>query len=52
MSPRLKKVDAVIIVIMILIAIFVLFKIGYISESKDKDIPDIVFVKNGIDNTR
>ena len=42
MSTKIKKIDAIIVVILILIAGFVLYKIGYISEPEKKDIPDIM----------
>lgn len=50
MNPR-KKIDAIIIVIMILIAGFVLYKLGYISKPEEKDIPDIVFIKDEQNDT-
>ena len=46
MKYKLKKIDAVIIVVMIVIAGFVLNKIGIIPETDVPDIPDISFIKD------
>ena len=46
MSLRIRKVDALIIVIMIVIAGFVLYNYGYIPERDKNNIPDIVFSKD------
>ena len=50
MKLKLKKVDAVIIVIMIVIAGVVLFKYGYIPETDGPDVPDIQFIQDDVDN--
>jgi len=46
MNLRIRKIDAVIVVIMIVIAGFVFYKLGIIPETDKKDIPDIVFIKD------
>ena len=51
MNLRLRKIDAVIIVIMIVIAGFVLYKIGYVPKKEDSDIPDIQFFKDDKNRT-
>lgn len=43
MSPRLKKIDAIIIVILIAITGIVLYKVGYIGKD-EKKIPNIQFI--------
>jgi len=46
MDIKIKKIDAVIIVIMIIIAGFVLYKIGYAPKKEKEDIPNIQFFKD------
>ncbi|KYK20302.1 hypothetical protein AYK24_03845 [Thermoplasmatales archaeon SG8-52-4] len=45
MSSR-RKINAIIVIIMILIAGYVLFMMGYISKPDEENIPDIVFDKD------
>ena len=51
MKIKLRKIDAVIIVLMIVIAGVVFYKVGYISEKKDENIPDIEFLKDDTNKT-
>jgi len=51
MKLKAKKIDAIIIVIMIVIAGIVFYKIGFIPEKEELDIPDIEFIKNEEDKT-
>ena len=46
MKLKVKKIDAIIIVIMIVIAGIVFYKIGYIPKKEELDKPDIQFTKN------
>jgi predicted secreted hydrolase len=43
---KFKKVDAIIIIIMIVIAGFVLYRFGFVSDSRKEKIPEIEFVKD------
>ncbi len=46
MKYKMKKIDAAIIIIMIAIAGFVLYKVEYIPSQEESDIPDIEFIKD------
>ena len=46
MKLKMKKIDAIIIVIMIVIAGIVFYKIGFIPKKEELDIPDIQFIKD------
>lgn len=51
MNIRLRKIDAIIIVAMILIAGFVFYRLGYIFDHDGPDIPDIQFKKDDQEKT-
>ena len=46
MKYKFKKIDVVIVVIMVVIAGFVLYKYGYVPEPEKPDITDIEFIKD------
>ena len=46
MKYKFKKIDVVIVVIMVVIAGFVLYKYGYVPEPEKPDLPDIEFIKD------
>jgi hypothetical protein len=48
MKLKLRKIDAIIVVILIIIASIVIFRVGYIEEPKNPNIPDIVFYKDNL----
>lgn len=51
MKLRIRKIDVVIVIIMIIIAGFVLYNVGYIPEKEELDIPDIQFIKDDKNRT-
>lgn len=51
MSIRTRKIDAIIIIAMIIIAGFVFYRLGYIFDSDGPDIPDIQFRKDDQEKT-
>ena len=51
MSIRTRKIDAIIIIAMIVIAGFIFYRLGYIFDSDGPDIPDIQFKKDDQEKT-
>ncbi|UCF50458.1 MAG: hypothetical protein JSU91_02965 [Thermoplasmatales archaeon] len=51
MSIRTRKIDAIIIIAMIIIAGFIFYRLGYIFDSDGPDIPDIQFKKDDQEKT-
>ena len=51
MKYKMKKIDAIIIVIMIAIAGFVLYRVEYVPSQEEASIPDIEFVKDEDERT-
>jgi len=51
MNTKIKKIDAIIIVIMIAIAGFVVFKVGILPKGPENKIPEIEFIKDDEKNT-
>ena len=51
MNPRMKKIDTVIIIIMIIIAGFVLYRVGLMPKTEESNIPDIQFIKDDANKT-
>ena len=51
MSIRTRKIDAIIIIAMIIIAGFIFYRLGYIFDHDGPDIPDIQFKKDDQEKT-
>jgi len=51
MSPRIKKIDTVIIIIMIILVGFVLYRVGYMPKTEESNVPDIQFIKDDANKT-
>jgi len=44
MNPKIKRIDAIIVVAMIAVAGIVLYKVGYIGKDEQKKVPNIQFI--------